>query len=139
MRKLSEIVKYKSVSMDGRDLTRLAKFMSINQLGLLGMSVKEEYKETYKPLEYTEEAVLAELKGDVEFGFTKALNQRGLSASAMNSVVRMWLWVLEDDLADDEEYAQYGLPLLKKVAVKYGFENEIGDDNGDEDKYSCDG
>ena len=30
----------------------------------------------------------------------------------------------------------YGLPLLKAVAVKYGFKNPIGDDEGTEDKYS---
>jgi hypothetical protein len=48
----------------------------------------------------------------------------------------MWLWVLDDELADFEAYAQYGLPLFKRVAVKYGFENPIGDDNGDEFQYS---
>lgn len=77
------------------------------------------------------------LASDLEFAFEKALGQRGISASVMNDVIKMWMWVLDDEeLANCEEYAQYGLPLLKKVAVKYGLPNEIGDDYGNEsDKY----
>jgi hypothetical protein len=51
----------------------------------------------------------------------------------------MWLWILEVDAEfDTVDYAQYGLPIFKAVAVKYGFPNPIGDDNGDEPKYACD-
>ena len=42
--------------------------------------------------------ILKQLEEDVDFGFEKALNQRGLSAPAMYIVVRMWMWILEDDL-----------------------------------------
>jgi len=38
---------------------------------------------------------------------------------------------------DESEYAQYGLPLFKATAVKYGFSNWIGDDTGSEDKYAA--
>jgi hypothetical protein len=137
MKTLEEIVEYKSEALDGRDITRLAQFFSLEQLEKAGFTIKEEFKEEYKPKEYTEEAVMAEFKGDVEFGFTKALNQRGLSASMMNEVIKMWLWVLNDETHDTEAYAQYGLPLLKSAAVKYGFYNEIGDDDGDESKYAA--
>jgi hypothetical protein len=66
------------------------------------------------------------------------LDKRGISAGLMYEVVKMWMWVLEDDLQNhnEEDYAQYGLPLLKAVAVKYEFKNEIGDDYGNEWKYS---
>lgn len=37
---------------------------------------------------------------------------------------------------DKENYAMYGLPLFKATAVKYGWENPIGDDNGDEEFYN---
>ncbi len=47
------------------------------------------------------------------------------------------MYVLEDkELFDNDEYAQYGLPFFKKVAVKYGFNNPIGDDEGNEYMYS---
>jgi hypothetical protein len=90
------------------------------------------------PTPLTQEEVMGYLKRDLEFAFEKALNKRGLSARTMNSVIRMWMWILDDELADCEEYAQYGLPLLKKVAVKYNLPNQIGDDYGNESKYACD-
>lgn len=31
----------------------------------------------------------------------------------------------------------YGLPIFKATAVKYGFENPIGDDSGPEAEYNC--
>ena len=37
-----------------------------------------------------------------------------------------------------ERYALYGLPLLKATALKYGFPNEIGDDEGTESRYTED-
>lgn len=54
----------------------------------------------------------------------------------MYEVVKMCMWILEDDLYNFDKYAQYGLPLFKTVAVKYGFINEIRNDDGDEYKYS---
>ncbi len=50
-------------------------------------------------------------------------------------VVIMWNWILEEGLEDYKEYAQYGLSLFKATAVKYGFNNPIGDDKGNESKY----
>lgn len=38
-------------------------------------------------------------------------------------------------LEDFDSYAMYGLPLFKATAVKYGFDNPIGDDTGAEDYY----
>lgn len=37
---------------------------------------------------------------------------------------------------ENTNYAMYGLPLFKATAVKYGWENPIGDDNGDEEFYN---
>ena len=81
---------------------------------------------------------LEQLKSDVEFGFEKALDQRGISASLMFYVVLRWNQVLEEGLENypEENYAMYGLPLFKATAVKYGWENPIGDDNGDEEFYN---
>jgi len=122
-------------SLDGRDFGRLASFFPREEAKVFGFEVKPE-SEPYQPREWTEEEVKKQLKDDVEFGFKKALGKRSISASCMYSVVRMWMWVLEDELYNFKEYALYGLPLLKAVAIKYGFPNPIGEDSGSEGKYA---
>jgi hypothetical protein len=101
----------------------------------LGIELKDEYKGKHEPKPFTRENILEQLKSDVDFGFQKALDQRGISSSLMHSVVKMWNWILEEGLEDFEEYAQYGLPLFRATALKYGFDNPIGEDTGAEDKY----
>ena len=84
---------------------------------------------------FTRENVLKQLEKDVAFGFEKALGKRGISSSFMYEVVKMWNWVLEEGLENFDNYPMYGLPLFKATAVKYGFDNPIGDDDGDEEEY----
>ena len=139
--KTIEIVKsqYKSETLDGRDLSRLMRFIPEDDLKAFGLKLKEEYKGKHKHIKLTRRSVLSQLKKDVEFGFEKALNQRGLSASMMAEVVMMWNWILEEGLEDydiNSGYAQYGLPLLKATALKYGFDNPIGEYSGSESKYA---
>lgn len=121
---------------DGRDFTRLADFLPLSDWDALGVGPAEGADlANYEPKPWTEEAIIAQMKDDVAFGFEKGLNQRGLSAGAMWGVVCMWLRILEDELYA-QRYAQYGLPLFKAVAVKYGFDNPIGDDDGSEQTYA---
>lgn len=127
---------YKSETLDGRDLNRLSQFIPEDQLKDFGLELKEEAKGTWKHIEFTEENILIQLEKDVAFGFEKALDQRGISSSLMHNVVQMWNWILEDGLENFDTYAQYGLPLFKATAIKYGFENPIGNDKGDEEKYA---
>lgn len=137
MKTLDTICSYTTETLDGRDINRLIKFIPEDRLAGMGLELKPEFvgKHEHKPL--TEEMVIDQLQHDVAFGFEKALNQRGLSAGIMYEVAKMWLWVLDDELENFDEYAQYGLPLFKAVAVKYGFPNPIGDDSGTEvSKYS---
>ena len=143
MKTLEQIAQeYKDNTLDGRQTNRLSQFIPFNQLKDFGITPKEEYNSEEKWNEsiipFTKENVLKQLKEDVEFGFEKALNQRCISSSLMFEVVRFWNWVLEEGLEDwdEDNYAMYGLPLFKATAVKYGWDNPIGDDNGDEDKYS---
>ena len=139
MKTLDQVcAEYSQNALDGRDVERLAGFVPFERWPEIGVSLKEgaDPSDVQPPEPWTAEAIIAQLREDVDFGFEKALNKRGLSASMMNEVVKMWLWVLDDPLQDHDDYAQYGLPLLKAVAVKYGFENPIGNDSGSEHKYS---
>ena len=128
---------YKSETLDGRDLHRLAQFIPKEQLGDFGLELKEGVE--HEAIPFTRENVLKQLEKDVEFGFDKALDQRGISASLMFDVVKMWNWILEEGLESwsDKNYAQYGLPLFKATAVKYGFQDRIPNDQGNESCYSA--
>lgn len=105
------------------------------------MEPNEEYDNEEKwnstVVEFTRENVLKQLEEDVRFGFEKALNQRGISASLMFECVMMWNYILEEGLESwgEDDYAFYGLPLFKATAVKYGWDNPIGEDSGRERKY----
>lgn len=139
MKKLDEVIKnYKSETIDGRDLSRLSRFIPEDRLKELKISLKQEYVGKHKNIKWTKNNILKQLKEDVEFGFEKALDKRGISSSLMFEVVKMWNWILEEGLENfsDNDYAQYGLPLFKATAIKYGFDNPIGTDSGCEFKYS---
>lgn len=139
MKSINEILKnYKEygVSLEDRFAVRFADFLTVEQMEKMGVSFRDpEAAKKHVPKEWTEENVLEQLRQDVDFGFEKALNQRGISASLMYEVVKSWCKVLENGL-DSIDYPMYGLPLFKAVAVKYGFDNPIGDDEGTEEKYN---
>lgn len=140
MKTIEEILKnyseYKT-PIDDRFGRRFSGFLTQEQAAKIGFVPKEGH-EWPAPKAWTKENVLAQLKADVEFGFEKALNQRGISSGLMFDVVLKWNRVLEDGLENYDEncYAQYGLPLFKATAEKYGFENPIGDDTGSETIYA---
>lgn len=141
MKSIQDILdNYKDYEVFGDDRfgARLCQFLTEEQMEKIGFSLREEYKGKHEPKEWTRENILSQLKEDVAFGFEKALNKRGISASMMFAVVKCWNKVLEEGLEDweDTKYAQYGLPLFKATALKYEFYNPIGDDEGNEFKYS---
>lgn len=128
----------KSRCMDGRDYSRLTVFFPASDFETLGFTPKEGLDASiFKPLDLTRENVIDAMGKDLTFAFEKALNRRGISAGLMYEVIRTWLWVLDDPLQDHNEYAQYGLPLFKAVALKFGFDNPIGDNAGNETKYAA--
>ena len=139
MKSIDEILKnYKEyeVPLDDRFGVRFAAFLTVEQMEkVVGVSFRDpEAAKKHVPKKWTEDNVLEQLQQDVAFGFEKALNQRGISAGLMYEVVKSWCKVLENGL-DSIYYTMYGLPLFKAVAVKYGFDNPIGDDEGTEYKY----
>lgn len=123
--------------MGDRFGVRFSQFLTLEEMNSIGFETDKP--EEHIPVEWTRENVLEQLKKDVAFGFKKALDQRGISASLMFDVVLKWNKVLEEGLENwnEDDYAMYGLPLFKETAVKYGFENPIGDDTGREDYYNC--
>lgn len=61
------------------------------------------------------------------FAIEKASNHRGISAGRSIEHMRAWLWLLGDDetlaFADaDQNYPNYGAPILKKICEKYQIE-----------------
>lgn len=139
MKTLEQILTYdyKNGCLDGRDITRLSVYIPYEHWNKLGLELKPGIDPSeIKTLDLTEENILKDLEHDLAFAFDKALDQRGISSSLMYNVIKMWLWVLDDELYKCDEYAMYGLPLYKKVAVKYGFDNPIGDDYGNEACYA---
>lgn len=122
-------------SFDPWDAARLGSFFDVSEWEKLGLWLREGQSWDEPKREWTREEVLEQVRCDVSFGFEKALGKRGISARLMNEVVQMWLWVLEIDFLP-VSYAQYGLPLLKKVSLAFGFDNPIGDDTGSEEKYA---
>lgn len=110
--------------IDSRDYARLTPyFQSAEGFDMLGFSLKEgaEFEESKA---WTRENIIEDLKGDVSFAFEKANNQRGISANLMYEVVKMWMWVFDDELADYDDYYDYGIPFLKQVAAKYELPDE---------------
>lgn len=111
---------------------RLRQFLTIEQAKSIDWEVLKKY---HNPIEFTKQNIIKQLESDVAFGFKKALEKNLLISKLMFDVVKEWLLILEDPLKDFDDYSMYGLPLFKAVAVKYGFDNPIGEDDGSEDKY----
>lgn len=124
--------------LDDRFGRRFINFLPVEDWEIIGFKFTGDEGNKPVPKAWTRENILAQLKEDVEFGFKKALDQRGISASLMFDVVLAWNMILEEGLEDwnKNHYAQYGLPLFKATAVKYGWDNPIGDDVGNEPKYA---
>ena len=110
-------------ALEDRFGRRLCDFLTVEQMSQIGFAYRnEEDAKAHTPIPFTEENVLKQLKEDVEFGWEKACNQRGISSSLMHAVVEAWCIVLENGMAGSVPYAPYGKPLFKAVAEKYGFD-----------------
>lgn len=111
---------------------RLRQFLTVEQAKSIDWEVLKQY---HNPIEFTKQNVIKQLESDVAFGFKKALEKNLLISKLMFDVVKEWLFILEDPLKNFDDYSMYGLLLFKAVAVKYGFDDPIGENDGSEDKY----
>lgn len=84
-----------------------------------------ELKWEQKSIERSE--VIEGMRSYMSFALGKAADHRGLSASRNIIHYRAWLFALGDQealsyLKDDDNYAPYGVPMLKYVCDRYEFE-----------------
>lgn len=106
--------------LDRRFTKRLMDFLSTEEWDRFGYAYTGT--EPFVPTEWTEENVLAQLKRDTEFGYEKAINERGISSGLMCFVVRAWCRVLENGLAlPDSETGYYSINQFTTVAEHYGW------------------
>ena len=66
----------------------------------------------------------------IDFAVGKVLGHRGISASRSIAHYQAWLWLLDDEegqgwCEDDGMYQNYGAPVLKAIAEKYGFKMDL--------------
>ena len=109
--------------LDRRWTKRFIDFLPVEEWGKFGFSLKEG-AEPYPIKEWTEENILEQLKSDVEFGYEKAVNERGISSELMAMVVNTWCKVLENGLNLDGEDGWYHMKQFTSVAKHYGWELE---------------
>jgi hypothetical protein len=86
---------------------------------------KEGHEDNVKDYPLTEEFVRAEAVKYLDFAFGKALDHRGISAGRSVQKMKEYCWLLGLDEAvafaeNDENYPNYGVPVLKHVAKALG-------------------
>ncbi len=113
-----------SQCLDERDYFRLSSFFPLDQWVHFGASLKGGFDPPV-PRDWTEDLVKDQLHADVLFGIEKAEDERGISSDMMYHVVKMWLWLLEDDLQHHSDYHSYGLPFFKEVKAKYSGDSGV--------------
>lgn len=103
--------------IDGRDKARLLDFLALEDWGKWGYALKDGAEHTPEP--FTEENVKRHLAVDLAFAFQKCNDERGISTGLMFEVIKMWMWVLDDELSEGTEYSGYGRSFYNSVAEKY--------------------
>ncbi len=116
---------------DGMNFHRLCAFFPSTDWGPLGYALP--VGRVHLPKALTKENVVEELRYLVGHGFSHALAKNGMSSSIIYHSILMWQHVME--VRSKAEYKYFGLPLLKEVAFRYGFEDPLGEDQGNEEKY----
>jgi len=122
MKTIQEIIEdYKDYEtfLEDRFGRRFCDFLTNEQAEKIGFRFKDGY--VNDPVPWTEENVLKQLKEDVEFGWEKCCDERGISAELMYEVVKAWCKVLENGL-ENISYYGYGREMFKSVAKHYGWE-----------------
>ena len=107
------------VFLDRRWTKRFIDFVPTTEWERYGF--KYTGKEKIKPKEWTEENIIEQLKADVDFGFEKAVGERGISSELMAMVVNAWCKVLENGLNLDGNDGWYHIKQFRVVDKAYGW------------------
>lgn len=107
--------------LDSRWTKRFLDFLPVSDWGKYGFKCTDD-PSTIEVKEWTEENILAQLKEDVEFGYQKAIDMRGISSELMAMVVNAWCKVLENGLNLDGDDGAYHIKQFVTVAKHYGWE-----------------
>ena len=84
--------------------------------------VKKYLIEGAEPDILNRENVIDKMQNYINFAYEKAYDQRGISASRSMWKFSQWLWVLDDDEMDCENYDNYGIGVLDQIVSKYGLD-----------------
>lgn len=106
--------------IDRRFTKRFIDFLPTSEWDKFGFRYTGE--EEYIPKEWTEENILAQLKEDVEFGYMKAVDERGISSELMAMVVNAWCKILQNGLNLNGNDGWYHKKQFTTVAEHYGWE-----------------
>lgn len=105
---------------DRRFTKRFLDFVPTEEYEKYGF--KHTGEEELIPKQWTEENILEQLKKDVEFGYEKAVNERGISSELMAMVVNAWCKVLQNGLNLDGDDGYYHIRQFTTVAKHYGWQ-----------------
>lgn len=105
---------------DRRFTKRFLDFVPVDEYEKYGFKYTGEGEPITK--EWTEENILEQLKRDVEFGYEKAEDERGISSELMAMVVNAWCKVLQNGLNLDGDDGYYHIKQFTTVAKHYGWE-----------------
>lgn len=105
--------------LDRRWTKRFIDFIPVSEWKNYGFKFTGEKEPEI--IEWTEENILKQLKKDVEFGYEKAVGERGISSELMAMVVNAWCKILENGLNLDGNDGFYHIKQFMVVAKHYGW------------------
>lgn len=105
--------------IDMRFTKRFLDFIPTDEWGNYGFKYTGE--EPLEPKEWTEKNILEQLKRDVEFGYKKCVDERGISSELMAMVVNAWCKVLQNGLDLNGDDGWYHRKQFTIVAKHYGW------------------
>lgn len=108
--------------LDNRDLNRLLLYLTHDEaIDIFGDNLAARWREWHEVRPWNEQTIMEHICSSLEFAFEKALGQRGIISSLMHGVMRMWMWVIQDEELTKGEpyYDDYGLAYLHRIRNRY--------------------
>lgn len=116
---LLSFIKQEYTSGSGVAWNKFALYFEYGELWALTGFMSKQYNVT--PKEVTYENIVKDLEEDTILGLKAAKNRSSITSTIIYESIRIWLWILEDELYDFDKYSPCGLPLYEAVTLKYNF------------------